>query len=403
MTAGGGAGEGALPAGVERDVVAMESPGARRAGAGGYPCHGCYTRPAGSRPRTAFIATHYNVDFSTHYLSTHLAQRGFGFLGWNTRYRGADHYFLLDRALVDIGAGVGWLRRHGVDTVVLLGNSGGGSLMAAYHAQSQGEVVTQGYGPPLLPEVATLPAADLYVSVAAHPGRPEVLTAWLDPSVTDEDDPLSVDPELDLYRPGLRPPLPTGFVERYRAAQVARNQRITEWAKAALAAARAGAPSQPDRAPGPDRPPVTDRPPLTDRLFLTHRTWADPRFVDPSLDPSERPTPACYRGDPRRANYGVAGVGNINTLRSWLSMWSLETSQCRSDLHLSALRLPTLVIQPTADTGVFPSDADRIFQAVAAGDKQRVDLPGDHYFADPPGARAEVAEVIAAWTRRREG
>jgi hypothetical protein len=253
--------------------------------------------------------------------------------------------------------------------------------MAAYHAQTQGPVITQGYGPPLLPEVADLPAGDLYVSLAAHPGRPEVLTAWLDPSVADEDDPLSVDPELDLYR--RRPPLDAEFVARYRAAQVARNQRITDWAKAQVVAGKAAG--------------------VPDRLFLTHRTWADPRFVDPAIDPSDRPTPACYRGDPRRANYGVAGVGNVNTLRSWLSMWSLETSQCRSGLHLSALGLPTLVIQPTADTGVFTSDADGIFQAVAATDKERVDMPGDHYFASHPGARAQVADVIAGWTRRHGG
>jgi hypothetical protein len=75
----------------------------------------------------AFIATHYNVDFSEHYLGDLMAARGFGFLGWNTRYRGNEAWFLLEHALIDIDAGVRCLKEiAGAKTVVLLGNSGGG-------------------------------------------------------------------------------------------------------------------------------------------------------------------------------------------------------------------------------------------------------------------------------------
>lgn len=370
-----------LPAGVERDTVLMEAPGAPRSGAGGHPLQGFYTRPAGSYPHVALIATHYNVDFSEHYLSTYMAQRGFGFLGWNTRFRGADHYFLLDRALVDIGLGVSWLRRHAVEVVVLLGNSGGGSLMAAYNAQSQANVLEQGFGPTLLPEVSDLPSADLYISLAAHRGRPDVLTGWMDPSVTDESDPVSRNPDLDLYADERTVPLDRDFVERYRDAQRARNQRITDWAKVELRRLRdRGAP---------------------DRLFVVPRTWADPRFVDPTLDPSERPTPACYRGDPKAANTGVTGIAAINTLHSWLSMWSLETSQCRSEAHLAGLRLPALVIQATRDTGVFPSEARWIYSSIGSGDKELLELPGDHYFQDEPSARDTLADTVSTWIKAR--
>jgi len=370
-----------LPTGLARDLVLMEAPGAGRAGAGGHPLQGLYTRPSGSRPRVALIATHYNVDLSEHYLSTYLAQRGFGFLGWNTRFRGADHFFLLDRALVDIGLGVSWLRQQGVEVVVLLGNSGGGSLMAAYNAQSHADVLEQGFGPSLLPQISDLPGADLYISLAAHPGRPDVLTGWMDPSVVDESDPLSRDPDLDLYDSRRTLPLDRHFVERYRSGQRDRNQRITDWAKAEMQRLQVAG--------------------VVDRLFTVPRTWADPRFVDPTLDPSDRPTPACYRGDPRTANAGVTGVAAVNTLQSWLSMWSLETSQCRSESHLAALQLPALVIQATADTGVFPSDAEQIFRSIASTDKERVDLPGDHYFQDPPTARDTLADVITTWIKAR--
>ena len=67
-----------LPAGVTRDIVTMEAPEAPRAGAGGYPLQGFYTRPAGTMPKVALIAAHYNVDFAEHYLSALMAERGDG-------------------------------------------------------------------------------------------------------------------------------------------------------------------------------------------------------------------------------------------------------------------------------------------------------------------------------------
>lgn len=367
--------------GVDRELVALSGPDMPRMGWGSHPCQGIYYRPVWTQPKVAFIAAHYNIDFSEHYLADHLARRGFGFLGWNTRFRGMEALFLLDRALLDIGLGVGWLREQGVETVVLLGNSGGGSLIAAYQAQAQQPVIHPAVGMPLAEGLDELAPGDLYVSVAAHPGRPEVLTNWLDPAATDEGDPLATDPELDMYEEANGPPYPPEFVARYRAAQRERNHRITAWAKAELERGRAAG--------------------RFDRLFTVHRTWADLRFLDGALDPSERPVPSCYLGEPRFANRGVLGIGTINTLRSWLSMWSLTESQCNSEQHLGAITLPSLVVQPSMDTGVFPSDARAIHDGLAATDKQLHELPGDHYFRGVEGARAEVADLLAAWVAER--
>lgn len=362
---------------VRREWVSLPSPTSARAGHGSNPCQGLYHSVA-DRPAVAFIATHYNVDFAEHYLADLLAVRGYGFLGWNTRYRGAEAYFLLEHALVDIGEGVRWLREEaGVQTVVLLGNSGGGSLMAAYQSQATEPTVVPAPGM-RLPEVALrLPAADGYVSLNAHPGRPEVLTAWLDPAVTDESDPLSVDPGLDMFDPANGPPYRPEFVARYRAAQRERNHRITAWAKDELRRLTAAG--------------------AWDRLFDVHRVWADLRFADLTLDPSDR-KPGCYQGDARRANYGPLGIGRTNTLRSWLSMWSLEDSSCRGAPHLARVRVPSLVVQSTADRGVFPSDARAIHDALGADDKELRMVPGEHYFED--GGREDVADMIAAWARR---
>jgi len=367
---------------IDREFVALESPTSARNGAGFYPCQGLYHTPKGARPKTAFIATHYNVDFSGHYLAEFLAHRGYGFLGWNTRYRGNEPYFMLEHALIDIGVGVRWLREQaGVERVVLLGNSGGGSLMAAYQSQAASPNIRPVAGGVIPPAAHELTPADLYVSLNAHGGRPEVLTAWMDPAVIDENDPSKTDPALDMYSAENGPPYSEEFVARYRAAQEARNQRITAWVQSELA--RLAELS------------------MYDRAFVMSRVWADPRFMDGSLDPSDRKVGVCYVGDPRWANYSPFGIGITNTLRTWLSMWSLEFSSCRGAPHLARIEVPSLVIQSTGDTGVFPSDAAAIHDHLAATDKRLEFMPGDHYLQDPPSARDEAADRVAGWVAER--
>lgn len=364
---------------VVREFVGLPSPLIGRAGAGGHPCQGVYHRPAGVRPKTVFIAAHYNIDFSEHYLASYLAERGFGFLGWNTRFRGAEAYFLLDHALAEIGVGVRWLRdQPGVEQVVLLGNSGGGSLMAAYQSQAMEPNVTPVAGLRPVAAIEDLPAGDLFVALAAHSGRPEVLTNWFDPSVTDEADALSVDPSLDPF--ATPAPYSAEFQQRYRAAQVARNERITDWALDRLAALK-GTRSR-------------------DQLFSIHRTWADLRMIDPTIEPSDRKANRCYLGEPVKANYGVFGIGALCTLRTWLSMWSLRTSQCIAAPHLARITVPALVVHATADTGVYGSDARALFQNLGAQDKQLEFLKAEHYLE---GARSQAADLIGSWVGRRSG
>jgi pimeloyl-ACP methyl ester carboxylesterase len=362
----------------ERTFVSLVSATSARNGAGFNPCQGLYYAPRGKRPKTAFIATHYNVDFSEHYLGEYMAKRGYGFLGWNTRFRGNEAFFILEHALVDIGAGVRWLKNEaGVERVVIVGNSGGGSLMGAYQSQATEPNITATPGLKLPEAVLDLDAADLYVSLCAHAGRPEVLTAWMDPSVVDETDPSSVDESLNMFNPDNGPPYSAEFQARYRAAQVARNERITDWVWAELGRLKAKG--------------------LTDRAFTMQRTWADLRLMDGTIDPSERQVGLCYAGDPKTANFAPRGIGLTNTLRTWLSMWSLRHSQCRGAPHLGRIAVPSLVVQSLADTGVFPSDARAIYDALAAKDKRMELVTGDHYLETPKNARDDVADLIAGW------
>ena len=74
--------------------------------------------------------------------------------------------------------------------------------------------------------------------------------------------------------------------------------------------------------------------------FVVHGTMADPRWLDPTVDPNDRRPGWCYQGDPRIVNMSPTGLARFTTLRSWLSQWSYDdahgdaltarpTSRCR--------------------------------------------------------------------------
>ncbi|KAH8731612.1 Alpha/Beta hydrolase protein [Phaeosphaeriaceae sp. PMI808] len=341
--------EATVPEGVSPRFIGLNAPSKKQSAHGQHTCQGLYWTLEGKAPTIAFLATHYNADFSEHYLAGHLAACGYGFLGWNTRFRGLEDLFILEPAVEDIGVGCRWLKDvAGVKKVILIGNSGGGSLMAAYHAKSQ--------------EDASLVRVDAFIFVNSHTGRPDVFSKWLDPSVIDEDDPVKTDPRLDMYNSSNGPPYSQEFIKSYRAAQIERNHRITEWAKKELQRLNdAGIP---------------------DRIFPIHRTMADLRFTDAAIDPSDRPVPSCYFGDPTQANRGIGLAGRSSSLRTWLSLWSLQESKIKFEVFAANWNIPTAVIQGTADVGVFNSDARSIFDSLVTEDKELHFVPGGHYFDD---------------------
>ena len=81
-------------------------------------------------------------------------------------------------------------------------------------------------------------------------------------------------------------------------------------------------------------------------------------------------------------------------------MVSLRHAQTRAEPHLARIDNPALVINAEQDSGVYPSDAQCIFDALATTDKTLHPIDSDHYFTTP-GARSEQADVIAKWIAKR--
>lgn len=331
----------------------------------------------------AFVVIHPSSNFHGHYLVGPLERRGCTLLALNTRYAGNDATLLMERCIQDLGAGVAFLRQQGYRKVVLIGNSGGGSLAAFYQAQAERLTIRDTPdGRPIDLEPEDLPPADGLAFCAAHPGRAQVLTDWLDPSVTDEADMLAADAALDMFNPKNGPPFEREWLKRYRAAQLARNERITRWALERLSALDA------DR--DPERP--------KDAAFLVFRTAADPRFVDLSLDPSDRKA-GTTRGSARAANYGVMHTGRICSLRSWLSQWSVRLSRAGGPRNLERTSVPVLSVTYSADPVVFPSQVGE-YTAAARGRCSAHMLKGaTHHMHGQPELVERLSDLLLDWAK----
>ena len=343
-------------------------------------------RAKGTRPTTAIMMCHPTANFLGHYALPGLAARGFAGIGLTTRYVGNDTSLIMENCLLDMGSMVAHLRSLGYKRVVLVGNSGGASIVPYYQAQAESPSVTDppGGGPDLTQ--AGLVPADALVMFNAHTSRARIYTEWLDPAVIDEHQPFERDPSLDMYDTQNGPPFSAEFIQRYRAAQVARNRRISAWAEGQLR----GLQSPAHRPAG-----------LDDLAFVVHGTTADLRMLDPAIDPSDRAIGTSLWGPPDVANYLPAGVGRCSTVRSWLNQWSLDHSLGDSLRWLPGIETPVLVLNPTGDTAVPPQLGRMMYEAIARAPKEIVELPGaTHYFEGQPELLNTALDALADWVER---
>jgi pimeloyl-ACP methyl ester carboxylesterase len=341
-------------------------------------------RRRGSSPSTALVMIHPTANFLGHYALPELADLGVGAIGMTTRYVGSDANLILENCLLDIAATIGFLRRRGYERVLLVGNSGGGTIVPYYQAQAEHPSIANppgGVGPDLTR--ATLPRADALVLFMAHPSRARLNMEWLDPAIIDEQDPFGRDPTLDAFNPDNGPPYKPEFVDRYRGAQLARNQRITHWAEQQLA-----------RVEHPGHWPAG----LDDLAFVVHGTSADLRFLDPDLDASDRAVGTTLWGTPDVANYLPAGIARYTSLRSWINQWSVERTNGNALRWLPEVEAPVLVLGGSADTGSPPVIFGQLFDAVKTATSKMVVLEGaTHYFEGQRDLLHQACEAMAAW------
>jgi pimeloyl-ACP methyl ester carboxylesterase len=347
-----------------------------------------WTPPHG-KWKTAVILTHPRGDFSVHYACPLLAAAGYAVLGFSTRYLNNDIDCLHENCIIDVKTAHDEMIRRGAESVILLGNSGGGSLMAMANAE--------------------LGIGDGWVGMAAHPGEGVFMLQVIDPSVTDEDDPFSRDPELDMYNPdnGWRPwpehsSYDPAWVAKYRAAQRDRVARIDAVAKQSIADSEIAGRQLSEI--HKDTNLETWRDLRARRVFAKYltiyRTLADPAYLDLSIDPDDRPMGSLFAfPDPFEANYGRGGLARTMTARGWLSTWSGLSSHAKLADTMPKVTVPTLLVHPTGDTEIRVWQAKEIVDAAGADDVTYLEMKGAPHYLE--GHRVEAMAAVAEWIGAR--
>jgi alpha-beta hydrolase superfamily lysophospholipase len=397
-----------LPADVQSEIVPI------KAQDGGESRGVVYQR---GKPDTVVMVIHPRTDSTRHYAIPGLVEAGVAAFGHNTRWVNNDIETIHEKLALDVAAAVKTFRERGYKNIVLLGNSGGGALYTFYQAQaaSPGRRVTStpAGDPPNLNE-CDMPEVDGVIQLATHAGPGRFLQNCIDPSVTDERDPLSVDPLLDMYDPdnGYRtPPEPTQFsaefLARFRAGQANRVQRLDALARQFIEEQRRteAIVASPDfgRLTARDQLKLRQRA-AAGQIMTIWRTMADPGYVDLSIDPSDRDRGSIRSTNPETYNYTEFGYARVLTPRAWLSSWSGASCQVDSIEMSKRVTVPTLHIAARCDREVLPQkDTIPIFENSAGSDKQLVWIDGaDHFFRPSPHSgkgdeRERTLKAIATW------
>jgi pimeloyl-ACP methyl ester carboxylesterase len=333
------------------------------------------------KPDTVVCVMHPREFMACHYLIPDIVESGCAAWSQGSRSVGNDLRLEHEVALFDVAAGLNFLRGQGFKKIVLLGNSGGASLYAFYVQQSALEgsrrlARTPG-GRPTKLDSLEMPEINGFVFVAPHPGQGLLLMGCIDPSVTDERDPLSLDSSLDPLdaKNGFAEPPGSSkyqaeFLERYRAGQRARDAMAKDLIAARMDARKRSKDGGDEhlRRAGAHTP-----------IMTVWRTDADARCFDLSIDPSERAYGTLWGKDPRASNYGAVGFARNCTPEAWLSTWSGLTSNAALVKTAPSIHQPTLLVEYTGDVSTFPSIARDIFASIGSSQKSHIRVRGDHH------------------------
>jgi len=385
-----------------------------------------YHTPASRQPSIAFLFMHPRGGNVTHFALQPLAEKGFGALGMGSR--SMNRTGIHEEFVLDVAAGVKFLRSRGVKRIVLVGHSGGGSLMSFYESQAEAappnRVKSTPAGDPPDLNRFDLPKADGLITLNAAEGEGLHFTHHLDPSLTDEHDPFSYDASLDMYNPdnGFRvPPEQTKytpeFVDRVRKAQQDRGRRLVELARSYIREQdyyRSLMQSPAYKQMSLKDQLMIERRAQFDRPMVLYRTRADLRYYDLSLDASDREVghmtgpvkDGHRRSDLRNWTYEDPLSTGI-TAREFLSTLSME-SHAKMWENIAKIRVPVLVVNSSADSGIHRSEHEKTFASAGSTDKEKLWIEGGEHGLEPHGPkggrgdqRAQFVDAITKWATKR--
>ncbi len=194
------------------------------------------------KSKIGVIVVHSDGDYGTFNIAGELAKRGYITFG------GKPADGTLDQKILSIKNVYRFLKSiRGVEKIVLMGHSGGATLMSAYQAMAEKGADFFRQENFLYPSEIRedIPAADGLMALDSNWGNGSMTLFSIDPAVVEEGNGRKLDPELDIFDPknGFDPAgahYSEAFIRKYLAAQRERNNRIIKNALERLHAIQAG-------------------------------------------------------------------------------------------------------------------------------------------------------------------
>lgn len=210
-----------------------------------------------ARSCVAVVSIHSDDDYTTRNIGAELARRGFlSYCGKVENQRAP-----LDHKLLDVDRVVRFLKAvPGVEKVVLMGHSGGATLMTAYQRAAENGIGSLKKEDLLyksdLPDTTELMPADGLMLLDANYGNGAMTLISVEPGIREEGNQMDLDPAFDQYDPanGYDPAgahYPETFRKKFFRAQAERNNRLIDTALDALSRMEAGKGNYSDDEPWP--------------------------------------------------------------------------------------------------------------------------------------------------------
>ena len=190
------------------------------------------------------------------------------------------------------------------------------------------------------------------------------------------------------------------WLAAYRAGQVARVARIDAHAKGQLAEAAYARDALRGCEAGSAEWRHWRKRAVHMEYMTIYRTLADPAYLDPTIDPDDRPLGSLFAfPDPFDANYGRGGLARTMTTRGWLSTWSGLSSAAKLADTMPDVHVPALVVHASADTEIRRRQARAIADAAGSDDVTYEEIAGAPHYLE--GHRPAAMELVAEWIRAR--
>lgn len=237
------------------------------------------------KQRIAVLVMHSDEDYLLWPTGPELAKRGYTVLNANVMNKEGIIFSQIEKTK-SVKAAVEYLRSlPQVEKIVLMGHSGGGTLMSAYQAVAEnGPQVFRGSEKIFpYPDSEELPPADGLMLLDSNWGNAVMQLLSLDPAVEDENSGMLINEELNLFNPAngfdeTGSVYSDAFIRSFQKAQSLRNIYILEYALSRLMKIEAGAGNYTD-----DEPLII---PGSAQVFLNNKLYAqDTRLMSHTQKP----------------------------------------------------------------------------------------------------------------------